>query len=104
MSEVRPFCSIVMPAHRAAHLLPLPFGEQTYVADTPGIRELGLYDIEPDNLQFYFVEMKPFLHACRYPGCTHDHEPVCAVRAAVEAGEITVPRHESYLRLLHGEE
>lgn len=102
--DLRDFMSKGKHTTRAAHLLPLPFGEQTYVADTPGIRELGLYDIEPENLQFYFVEMKPFLHACRYPGCTHDHEPGCAVRAALEAGEITVPRYESYLRLLHGEE
>lgn len=89
---------------RAAHLLPLPIGESTFVADTPGIRELGLYDIDPDNLQFYFVEMRPLLHDCRYPGCTHDHEPGCAVRAAVEDGKIAVERYESYLRLLHSEE
>ena len=89
---------------RAAHLLPLPFGTQTYVADTPGIRELGLFDIDPANLQFYFVEMLPFLHSCRYPGCTHDHEPGCAVQAAVEQGAISVPRYESYLRLLRREE
>lgn len=89
---------------RATHLLPLPLGEETYVADTPGIRELGLYEIDPANLQFYFVEMKPFLHSCRFPSCTHDHEPGCAVRAAVDEGVIDVGRYESYLRLLHGEE
>lgn len=89
---------------RAAHLLPLPFGEETYVADTPGIRELGLYDMEPANLQFYFVEMKPFLHDCRYPGCTHDHEPDCAVRRAVDEGAISVARYDSYVRLLHGDD
>lgn len=89
---------------RAAHLLPLPIGEETYVADTPGIRELGLYDMDPANLQFTFIEMKPYLHACRYPGCTHDHEPDCAVRRAVEQGAISVERYESYLRLLHGDD
>ncbi len=77
---------------------------ETYVADTPGIRELGLYDMDPANLQFAFVEMKPYLNECRYPACTHDHEPDCAVRAAVEAGAISVPRYESYLRLLHGDD
>ena len=77
---------------------------ETYVADTPGIRELGLYDMDPANLQFAFVEMVPCLHDCRYPACTHDHEPDCAVRAAVEAGAISVPRYESYLRLLHGDD
>ena len=89
---------------RAAHLYRLPLGVDTYVADTPGIRELGLYDIAPENLGFYFREMMPFLHDCRFPGCTHDHEPDCAVRAAVERGEIAEERYESYLRLLHGEE
>jgi len=89
---------------RAAQLFKLPFGESTFVADTPGIRELGLYDIDPADLSFYFVEMKPYLPACRFPGCTHDHEPDCAVRAAVEAGEIDKERYASYLRLLHGEE
>ncbi len=102
--DLRDFMDKGMHTTRAAQLLALPLGEETYVADTPGIRELGLYDIDPSNLQFYFVEMEPFLHACRYPSCTHDHEPECAVRAAVEAGQITASRYDSYLRLLHGEE
>lgn len=102
--DLREFMGKGKHTTRAAHLLPLPFGSETFVADTPGIRELGLYDIDPANLQFYFVEMKPFLHSCRYPGCTHDHEPGCAVRAAVEEGAIDVGRYESYLRLLHGDE
>jgi ribosome biogenesis GTPase len=89
---------------RAAQLFRMPFGEETYIADTPGIRELGLYDIDPADLQFYFVEMQNYLHDCRYSGCTHDHEPECAVRAAVERGDINAERYESYLRLLHGEE
>jgi ribosome biogenesis GTPase len=89
---------------RNAQLFALPFGEHTFVADTPGIRELGLYDIDPADLSFYFIEMEPFIHRCRYPGCTHDHEPDCAVRAAVEAGQIDPARYDSYLRLLRGEE
>jgi ribosome biogenesis GTPase len=89
---------------RASHLLPLPLGEETYVADTPGIRELALFDVDAANLQFYFVEMKPFLHECRFPSCTHDHEPDCAVRRAVEAGAISVARYDSYLRLLRGDD
>ena len=89
---------------RTAHLLPLPYGDKTYVADTPGIRELGLYDIDPADLGFYFIEMEPYVNECRFPNCTHDHEPQCAVRAAVEQGAIDAERYESYLRLLHGEE
>jgi ribosome biogenesis GTPase len=85
-------------------LFALPLGENSFIADTPGIRELGLYDIDPADLSFYFVEMQAYLHDCRYPGCTHDHEPGCAVRAAVEAGQIHPERYESYLRLVRGEE
>jgi ribosome biogenesis GTPase len=89
---------------RNAQLFALPFGEATFVADTPGIRELGLYEIDPADLSHYFIEMKPFLYDCRYPGCTHDHEPECAVRIAVANGQISPERYDSYLRLLHGEE
>jgi ribosome biogenesis GTPase len=89
---------------RAAQLYALPFGSETFVADTPGIRELGLYEIDASNLGFYFREFVPYIHSCRYPNCTHDHEPECAVRRAVEEGEIAHARYESYLRLLHGEE
>ena len=102
--ELRDFLDKGKHTTRAAHLLPLPFGTDSFVADTPGIRELGLYDIDPSNLQFYFRELAPYLPACRFPGCTHDHEPGCAVRAALEQGEIDTDRFESYLRLLHGEE
>jgi ribosome biogenesis GTPase len=102
--DLRDFASKGRHTTRAAHLYRLPFGVDTYVADTPGIRELGLYDIAPENLGFYFREMLPFVHDCRFPGCTHDHEPDCAVRAAVEHEDIAQERYESYLRLLHGEE
>jgi ribosome biogenesis GTPase len=89
---------------RAAQLYALPFGVDTFVADTPGIRELGLYEIDSANLGFYFREFVPFINACRYPNCTHDHEPECAVRKAVETGIISQERYDSYVRLLHGEE
>lgn len=102
--DLRDFMNKGRHTTRSAHLFLLPFGEKTYVADTPGIRELGLYDMDPGNLQFYFIEMKPILHNCRYPGCTHDHEPECAVRAAVASGAIDPARYESYLRLLHGDD
>jgi ribosome biogenesis GTPase len=89
---------------RAAQLYALPFGTDTFVADTPGIRELGLYEIDDQSLAFYFREFVPFIHGCRYPNCTHDHEPDCAVRDAVELGVIDRERYDSYIRLLHGEE
>lgn len=71
-----------------------------YVADTPGLREAGLWDIEPAEVGWHFVEMRPYLSDCRFSSCTHSHEPGCAVKAAVEAGAISRMRYESYCRLL----
>lgn len=71
-----------------------------YVIDTPGIREFGIVDLEPDELDYYFVEFRPYLSECRYPNCSHDHEPECAVMAAVEAGSINDERYYSYLNIL----
>jgi ribosome biogenesis GTPase len=85
-----------------AQLIPLECGG--WVADTPGLRELGLWMIEPDQLQFYFPEFEPLLGGCRYPTCTHTHEPGCAVHAAADAGELDRNRYESYKRMFLGEE
>jgi ribosome biogenesis GTPase / thiamine phosphate phosphatase len=74
-----------------------------YVADTPGLREAGLWDIEPEELGWHFVEFRPYLSDCRFSTCTHTHEPGCAVKAAVDAGEISERRYESYRRMLVGE-
>ncbi len=88
---------------RNAQLFRLPLGKETFVADTPGIRELGLYEIDPGSLSFYFVEMEPFINECHFPNCTHDHEPNCAVRQAVEDGQVSPARYDSYVRILNGE-
>lgn len=82
-----------------AALYPLSFGG--FVADTPGLREFGLIDLEPSDLGHYFVEFRPYLSHCRFPNCTHDHEPGCAVKEAVERDDITIERYESYLNILH---
>jgi ribosome biogenesis GTPase len=74
-----------------------------YVADTPGLREAGLWDIEPEELAWHFVEFRPYLSDCRFSTCTHTHEPGCAVKTAVEAGEISELRYDSYQRMLVGE-
>ncbi|MGD9405370.1 MAG: ribosome small subunit-dependent GTPase A [Anaerolineae bacterium] len=74
-----------------------------YVADTPGLREVGLWDIEPEEIAWHFLEMRPYLSDCRFSSCTHTHEPGCAVRTAVEAGDISPVRYDSYCRLLAGE-
>jgi ribosome biogenesis GTPase len=85
-----------------AQLIPLECGG--YVADTPGLRELGLWEIDRENLTFYFPEFAPYDGGCRYPGCTHVHEPGCAIRAAVGAGEVDAGRYDSYRRMMTGED
>jgi ribosome biogenesis GTPase len=104
IGDLRDFMNKGKHTTRSAQLLPLPFGDETYIADTPGIRELGLYDIDPSDLGFYFKDIEPYVNECRFPNCIHDHEPGCAVRAAVEAGKIHPDRYESYIRLVRGED
>lgn len=69
------------------------------IIDTPGIREIELFGIEPEDLEGYFPDFTPFLGRCGYLPCTHRHEPECSVRAAVEEGEIHDDRYESYVRM-----
>jgi ribosome biogenesis GTPase len=85
--------------HTTRHAEMFPLDEGGYVVDTPGIRGLALFDIEPEELDAYFREMAPLVEQCRFSDCSHRHEPGCAVRAAVEAGEISEERYDSYLRL-----
>jgi ribosome biogenesis GTPase len=74
-----------------------------YIADSPGLRELGLWDVEPEEVGDYFPEIRRYADGCRFRRCTHLHEPDCAVRAAVTAGAIAPSRWESYCRLAQGE-
>jgi ribosome biogenesis GTPase len=83
-------------------LFPLEAGG--YVADTPGLRSLALWDTEPEELDGYFPEIAPLVPYCAFNDCTHLHEPDCAVRAAVKEGKVHPKRYESYLRLRAGEE
>jgi ribosome biogenesis GTPase len=83
-------------------LLPLEGGG--YVADTPGLKALALWDIEPEELDAYFVEIAPLVAECEFSDCTHVHEPGCAVIEAVEKGKISPERYDSYLRIRLGDE
>jgi len=83
-------------------LFPLEGGG--YVADTPGMRSLALWDTDPEELDGYFPELAPLVAACQFNDCRHKSEPGCAVRAAVEAGRVHPQRYDSYLRLRAGEE
>lgn len=85
----------------APELLPLgqPGAPSGYVADTPGIRELGLWQVPPAELDRGFREFRPFVDQCFFQPCSHLHEPDCAVRDAVARGEIDQVRYASYTRL-----
>lgn len=82
-----------------ASLHPLPDGG--YLVDTPGLREFGLIGLEEGQLAHYFPEMVPLLPGCRFPNCTHDHEPSCAVKDAVDEGRFPISRYDSYLSMLY---
>ncbi len=80
-----------------SRLIPLDCGG--LVADTPGVGDVGLWGVVPGELDELFPEFEAFLGACRFRGCSHLHEPDCAVQAAVEAGEISKSRYGSYRTL-----
>ncbi|HKK26251.1 MAG TPA: ribosome small subunit-dependent GTPase A [Gracilimonas sp.] len=81
-----------------ARLIPLSFGG--YIADTPGIREFGLVNIEPYELSLFFPEMLEPREHCKFHNCTHNHEPKCGVADAFKNGEIAASRYQSYLNML----
>ena len=73
-----------------------------FIVDTPGIRELGVIDIEKGELSHFFPEMRERMNQCRFNNCRHINEPGCAIVTAVEVGEIELSRYESYLSIYHG--
>ena len=88
--------------HTTRHVELYRLGENTYVADTPGFSSFDTDQMElilKENLQYAFPDFGSFIGKCRFDDCSHRKEPDCAVRAAVEAGDIEASRYESYLRL-----
>jgi ribosome biogenesis GTPase len=85
-----------------AEMHTLPFGG--YLIDTPGIRELGIFDIRPEELGHYFREIRALMPECKFHNCRHINEPGCAVLKAVDEDEIALSRYESYLSIYHGNE
>jgi ribosome biogenesis GTPase / thiamine phosphate phosphatase len=82
-----------------AHLLPLKFGG--WCIDTPGIKSFGVWDLKHQEVESYFVEIHAAGLACKFPDCSHVHEEDCAVMQAIERGEISALRYQSYLYLMH---
>ncbi|MGV4470043.1 ribosome small subunit-dependent GTPase A [Ornithobacterium rhinotracheale] len=81
-----------------AQMYAWPFGG--YIIDTPGIKEFGLADFEEDEIQNYFPELFKLKQDCKFHNCKHLNEPKCAVKEALEAGEIAPSRFESYLNFI----
>jgi len=80
-------------------LHPLDFGG--FIADSPGVREFGLWGIKMEELAACFPEFRDFLGNCRFPNCSHSHEPDCGILEAVERGDLDAGRHSSYVKMLN---
>ncbi|MGZ3932894.1 MAG: ribosome small subunit-dependent GTPase A [Bacteroidia bacterium] len=85
-----------------AELHALDFGG--FLIDTPGIKELGLVEMKKEEVGHYFPEIRAVMNDCKFNNCLHVNEPKCAVKKAVEDGEISEERYHSYLGILNGEE
>lgn len=83
-----------------AELFDLPFGGK--LIDTPGIRELGVTDIEKHELGHFFPEMRALMHDCKFNNCVHINEPGCAVLKALEEGDLEPTRYDSYQSIYFG--
>lgn len=89
---------------RVAELHPVEGEAGGFVADTPGIRELASFEIPPRDLASCFPDLRPFVRECAFGDCLHDREPECGVRQAMQRGDVSAERYDSYLRQLHGED
>ena len=74
--------------------------KETYLIDTPGVREIEPYGIRKSDLGHYFVEFAEYINNCKFNTCTHEHEPGCAVLESVKEGLISKQRYNSYLKML----
>ena len=88
--------------HTTRHVELYPIGEDTYIADTPGFASFEIQmmqTISKEDLQYDFPEFMPYIGKCRFTDCAHLKEPGCAVRQALESGQIGESRYSSYVRL-----
>ena len=85
--------------HTTRHSQLIELGDDSWFVDTPGFSSLYLEDMEKEELRLYFPEFDPYEGQCRYQGCTHTHEPGCAVKEALSEGRIEKLRYEGYLEL-----
>lgn len=84
---------------RYSQLMPLDIGG--YIADTPGFSSVEAEFLKEDNLNELFKDIQKYSRECRFSSCKHDKEPQCAVKQAVEVGELSLSRYDNYLSLIH---
>ena len=87
-------------AHTTTVAILFPIDSDSYCIDTPGIKSFGMGELDPKNVLHYFEEISLLSEECRFSGCTHTHEPDCAVKEALEKGEISKLRYLSYCNLM----
>ncbi|MBD3673232.1 MAG: ribosome small subunit-dependent GTPase A [Planctomycetaceae bacterium] len=87
---------------RRAVMYPLAMGGA--VVDTPGIRQMALWDVVQEEVEGFFVEFRPFVPLCQFPDCSHTHEEKCGVKQAVIAELVSHQRYDSYLKILSDEQ
>lgn len=85
--------------HTTRHSELFKIDEDSFIMDTPGFSSLFVNDFEKEELKYYFPEFEPYLNQCKYQGCNHINEPKCAVKDAVETGEIHQVRYQNYIDL-----
>lgn len=85
---------------RVAEMIPMEGAG--WVIDTPGIRQLELWDVVPEEVEGYFREFRPFVADCHFPDCTHTHETDCGILRAVRQGYVSELRYQSYVRIVTG--
>lgn len=86
-----------MHTTRDSALIKLDFGG--YLADTPGIRQMNVWDVEPDELDAYFLDISPYVSQCKFRNCSHTQEPNCAVLGAIKTGELSERRYNNFIEL-----
>lgn len=75
-----------------------------YIIDTPGIKEYGLTDFESEEIGHFFPEIRELMNECKFNNCTHEHEPGCAIKRALDLEQISFERYKNYLNIMHGDE
>lgn len=85
--------------HTTTHTELISLDNGGFVGDIPGVREFNLFGITPEDTPFLFREFQPYLGSCRFRNCTHVQEPNCAIKEAVEQGDIVAQRYENYLSI-----